>query len=57
MSTSIKLFRIQIINIPANTEVKILNIREGISIQKTIRDRNSKYRIMTGSIITKYVNS
>jgi len=36
MKKSIKLFRILVINISANTEVKILSIREGINIQKTI---------------------
>ncbi|KAG4107132.1 hypothetical protein H8356DRAFT_1359680 [Neocallimastix lanati (nom. inval.)] len=30
------------INIPANTEIKILSIREWIRIQKTISDKNSE---------------
>ncbi|KAG4097474.1 hypothetical protein H8356DRAFT_1363189 [Neocallimastix lanati (nom. inval.)] len=33
-------FKVPTINISANKEVKMLSVREGISIQKTIRDRN-----------------
>jgi hypothetical protein len=34
-------FRVPFINILTNTEVKILSIQEGISIQKTIRNNNN----------------
>jgi len=44
-------FKVPTINIPAVTKVKILSIREGISLQKTIRDRNNEFRIIPGSII------
>jgi len=52
--------KVPTINIPGNTEVRILSIREGVSLQKTIRDRNSEFRIITGSIliyIAKCTNS
>jgi len=39
------------INIPANTEIKILSIREWIRIQKTISDKNSGFRIIPGFTI------
>jgi len=39
-------FKVPTINTPANTKVKILSIQEGIIIQKTIRDRNSGFRII-----------
>jgi len=40
MRESITFFRVLIINIPANTEVKMLNIGEGTRIQRIIRDMN-----------------
>jgi hypothetical protein len=44
-------FKVSSINILANKEIKILSNREGISIEKTIRDRNGGFRIIPGSII------
>jgi len=52
-------YRVSTINILANIEVKIFSIREGINIEKTIRDRNCEFRIIPGSIkvyTAKYVN-
>jgi len=43
---TIPFFRIPTIDIQVKIEVKILSIREGIRIQKTIRDRNSAFRII-----------
>jgi len=51
MSKSVTFFRVPIINISANIEITILNIQEEISIQKTIRDKNSGFRIIPDSII------
>jgi hypothetical protein len=51
ISKSIMFFGVLIINILANTEVKILSIAEVISIQKTIKDRYNGFILIPGSII------
>jgi hypothetical protein len=49
---SVTFFRIPTVNIPANTEVEILSIRERVSIQEAFRDGDWGFRIIPGSIIT-----
>ncbi|KAG4102496.1 hypothetical protein H8356DRAFT_1421260 [Neocallimastix lanati (nom. inval.)] len=50
--------QVSTINIPADTaKLKCSNIQEGISLQRTIRNRNSGFKILSGSIIIYRVKS